>query len=169
MSSTNLKTHHVARALAPIAAALVLISLGAAPSFARSDLGTHIPPTDHAGGCRLQRVGAQFVRCDSLTGNGVAAPAWIPRAEATTPLTSAPTANAGRKATAVDVATFAAHVAGVVADRVTLDPYGTLLPGDVRVWELNHPAGATSALLPGDLRHRERGDAAGLVQHPPDV
>ena len=86
MSSTNLKTHHIARGLAPIAAALVLISLGAAPSFARSDPGTHIPPSDHAGGCRLQRVGAQFVRCDSLTGNGVAAPAWIPRAEATIPL-----------------------------------------------------------------------------------
>ena len=48
-------------------------------------------------------------------------------------------------------------MAVVVSDRFTLDTGGTLLPGDIRVWELNHPAGATSALLPGDLRHGERG------------
>jgi len=186
MSSTKLKSLGLARALAPIAAALVLISLGATPSFARSDLETRIPPTDHAAACQLQRVGTQFVRCDNLTGNGVAAPAWIPHADSTTPLKSLPTPHAGRRPspatsrtiqhlttrsaaggfawtsdehfqTTVDFATFDAHVAVVVSDRFTLDTGGTLLPGDIRVWELNHPAGATSALLPGDLRHGEPG------------
>lgn len=28
--------------------------------------------------CTLQRIGAQFVKCDNLTGNGVAAPAYVP-------------------------------------------------------------------------------------------
>ena len=38
----------------------------------------------------------------------------------------------------------------------------TLLPGDVRVWELNHPTGVTPTLLPGDLRHRGWGGPADL-------
>jgi hypothetical protein len=28
--------------------------------------------------CPLRRVGSQFVRCDNLTGAGVAAPSWVP-------------------------------------------------------------------------------------------
>lgn len=28
--------------------------------------------------CRLARVGAQLVRCDDLTGNGVPAPSFVP-------------------------------------------------------------------------------------------
>jgi hypothetical protein len=167
MSTANIKSLHIARALAPIAAALVLISLGATPASARSDVGTHLLTTDHAGACQLQRVGTQFVRCDNLTGNGVAAPAWISRADSTTPGKSVPTPHAGRRPSlarsrTVDFATFDAHVAVAVSDRFTLDPDATLLPGDVRVWDLNHPAGATSALLPGDLRHRERGSRADL-------
>jgi hypothetical protein len=167
MSSTDLKSLHIARALAPIAAATVLISLGATPSSARSDLGTRLPTTDHAGACQLLRVGTQFVRCDNLTGNGVAAPAWIPSAGSATPLKSMPAPHAGRRPSlarsrTVDFATFDAHVAVAVSDRFTLDPDATLLPGDVRVWELNHPAGATPALLPGDLRHRERNGRADL-------
>ena len=31
-----------------------------------------------AGNCALARVGTQLVRCDNLTGAGVAAPAWVP-------------------------------------------------------------------------------------------
>ena len=30
------------------------------------------------GSCELRRIGTQLVRCDNLTGAGVAAPAWIP-------------------------------------------------------------------------------------------
>jgi len=144
MSSTDLTCLRVTRALAPIAAALVLISLGAVPSYARSDLGTHVPPTDHAAGCQLQRVETQFVRCDNLTGNGVAAPAWIPGAGSAA-VGFAPTSG-GHCPTTVDCATVDLPVAVVVFDRFNPDPSGTLLPGDVRVWELNHPAGATSAL-----------------------
>jgi hypothetical protein len=190
MSSTDLKSLHIARALAPIAAATVLISLGATPSSARSDLGTRVPTTDHAGACQLLRVGTQFVRCDNLTGNGVAAAAWIPSADSTTPLKSMPAPHAGRRPslarsrtvqqvttdsaaggfassdehlqTTVDFATVVVHVAVAGSDRFPLDPDGTLLPGDVRVWELNHPTGATPALLPGDLRHRERNGRADL-------
>jgi hypothetical protein len=160
MTSTDLKSLHIARALAPIAAALVLISLGAMPSFARSDLGTHIPRPDQAAGCKLQRVGTQFVRCDNLTGNGVAAPEWIPLAGSAA--VGFGLASGEHRQTNVDIATFDAPVAVVVSDRFTTDSGGTLLPGDVRVWELNHPAGATPALLPGDLRHRERGGPADL-------
>jgi len=28
--------------------------------------------------CPLERIGAQLVRCDNLTGGGVSAPDWIP-------------------------------------------------------------------------------------------
>ncbi|MBX7443848.1 MULTISPECIES: hypothetical protein [unclassified Arthrobacter] len=47
--------------------------------------GTPVEPT--AGGpdslttyvdCPLERIGAQLVRCDNLTGAGAAAPYWIP-------------------------------------------------------------------------------------------
>src|SRR5687768_11557056 len=37
----------------------------------------------------------------------------------------------------------------------------SLLPGDVRVWELNHPAGVTPTLLPGDVRVWELNHPAG--------
>jgi hypothetical protein len=121
MSSAIRNSFHIARAVAPIAAALVVISLGATPSSARPDPGPHIPVTGHSSGCQLQPVGTEFVRCDNPT----------------EPLR--------------------AHVAVAASDRFTLEPDGTLLPGDVRVWELNHPAGVTPAPLPGDLRLRERG------------
>ena len=42
------------------------------------------------------------------------------------------------------------------------------LPGDVRVWELNHPA-AAGALLPGDLRAREQRSPAELAPSRPAV
>jgi len=31
--------------------------------------------------CLLTRIGDQFVRCDNLTGAGVAAPSWMPEQE----------------------------------------------------------------------------------------
>jgi hypothetical protein len=40
------------------------------------ELVAEVTRTDN---CPLQRVGTQFVRCDSLTGNGVAAPSSIPQ------------------------------------------------------------------------------------------
>ena len=79
MSSTSTHRPHLLRTVAPVTAALVLVALGATPSSARQDPGTPIPRADHGGGCLLQRVGTQFVRCDDLTGNGVPAPAYIPQ------------------------------------------------------------------------------------------
>jgi hypothetical protein len=60
-----------------IATALLLVALGTLPAAARQDAGTTepVPPTTYF--CALQRVGAQYVACDSLTGNGVPAPAWV--------------------------------------------------------------------------------------------
>lgn len=34
-----------------------------------------------SGNCPLDRLGAQFVRCDNLTGAGVPAPPWVPELE----------------------------------------------------------------------------------------
>ena len=70
--------HRLARVVAPAATALLLLTLGAAPSSARPDPGDPIARVDRPGGCVLQRVATQYVRCDVLTGNGVPAPAWIP-------------------------------------------------------------------------------------------
>ncbi len=77
MSTTSQHSHHVVRAIAPIAAALVIMVLGAMPSSARPDIGPPVPNVSHPGSCLLERVGTQFVRCDNLTGNGVPAPAFI--------------------------------------------------------------------------------------------
>jgi hypothetical protein len=71
------------RILAPVATtatALLLVVVGAAPVSARPDPGetrvSHIETSTVQ--CLLERVGAQYVRCDDLTGNGVPAPAWVP-------------------------------------------------------------------------------------------
>ena len=152
MSGTSLR---IVRGAAPIAAALVVISLGATPSSAGQDPGT---PVAHAGGCLLQRVGSQFVRCDNLTGNGIAAPAWIARADLTARRADVTTPDAGVASwltpsktvrhvttsgsaaggfawssdehfeTMVDCATFDAHVAASVTDRFTLslDSHGAI-------------------------------------------
>jgi hypothetical protein len=62
-------------------ASLLLLGTGSLPATARQDAGptvVHTIPDD--GRCPLTRVGTQFVKCDDLTGNGVSAPGWIPRA-----------------------------------------------------------------------------------------
>ncbi len=73
---------------------LVALPLTAAPAMARQNPGPPVArstastasmttttthrATTMLGGCRLERVGRQLVRCDDLTGNGVPAPAHIP-------------------------------------------------------------------------------------------
>lgn len=84
----DLGRHRARRLAAPPAlaavAATLLVALAAAPAVARPDAGLPMTATPraarggHAGECLLERVGAQLVRCDDLTGNGVPAPAWIP-------------------------------------------------------------------------------------------
>ena len=59
-------------------AALVAVALGAGPAAARPEAGPHVTRVGHAGECLLARVGAQYIRCDNNTGNGVPAPAWVP-------------------------------------------------------------------------------------------
>ncbi len=68
------------RTLVPIGALLALPLL-APPATASQDPGPAARPTTTTtlpGGCPLERVATQFVRCDLLTGNGVAAPHHIP-------------------------------------------------------------------------------------------
>ena len=54
------------------------LGTGAAPAAARPDAGPIAARVGHVGECFLGRVGSQYVRCDNNTGNGVAAPAWVP-------------------------------------------------------------------------------------------
>jgi hypothetical protein len=66
-------------------ASAVVVAL---PASARPDPGptldrqtstatTSTTAPEDEGRCPLRRVGTQYVRCDNLTGNGVAAPAWV--------------------------------------------------------------------------------------------
>jgi hypothetical protein len=76
---TSLTTKH--RCQSAAVAALVAIGLTALPASARPDKGDPLDTTvvvDDEGACALARLGTQYVRCDNLTGNGVAAPAWVP-------------------------------------------------------------------------------------------
>jgi hypothetical protein len=65
-------------------AALLLAAISAAPASAgplhdpilSAPSASAIDSNNHT--CWLQRVGTQLVRCDNLTGNGVAAPLWMP-------------------------------------------------------------------------------------------
>lgn len=67
------------------ATAVAAFGLGALPAAARQDPGDPSTPNTtsstttpvNEGRCALRRVGTQYVRCDNLTGNGVAAPAWV--------------------------------------------------------------------------------------------
>ena len=62
-------------------AAALLTGIAAAPALAIPDPGQwpagHMRLVDQDR-CDLQRVGTQFVKCDILTGDGVAAPDYIP-------------------------------------------------------------------------------------------
>jgi hypothetical protein len=73
-------THRTITATIALASLLVL-SAGSLPATARQAPGPTvvqtIPDESH---CTLARVGTQYVKCDDLTGNGVAAPSWIPLA-----------------------------------------------------------------------------------------
>jgi hypothetical protein len=80
---------------AAAAGALILLTSGGGAAQARVDPGPLLSTMRHAGSgpqssdpwsrsaqptwpsCPLRRVGPTYVRCDDLTGNGVAAPAWI--------------------------------------------------------------------------------------------
>lgn len=64
------------RTVAVTALTVGLAIAAAGPATAREDPG---PPSPGASwGCALERVGAQLIRCDDLTGGNVTAPTWIP-------------------------------------------------------------------------------------------
>jgi hypothetical protein len=72
--------HHVARAAATAGLAALLVFGGVSSASSRPDPGeptwaVQAAPDDN---CALRRIGAQLVRCDSLTGAGVRAPSSIP-------------------------------------------------------------------------------------------
>ena len=70
------------RGLAGTAGVLLLLPLTVAPAQARTTPGEPVQRGQVAtmdGGCLLERVGTQLVRCDDLTGNGVTAPTHIPQ------------------------------------------------------------------------------------------
>ena len=69
------------RGIALVTTALVTavaLGTGAGPANARQDAGLATATIGNAGGCLLERVGTQYVRCDDNTGNGVPAPGWVP-------------------------------------------------------------------------------------------
>jgi hypothetical protein len=70
---------HVLRAAILAVTALTVLGLGVGPATAQQDRGPTAARPGHEDECFLQRVGTQYVRCDDNTGNGVPAPAWIPK------------------------------------------------------------------------------------------
>jgi hypothetical protein len=74
--------HTTTRAIAATGGLLLTAVLAATPAAAYIHPGPPVLTTPRAVGpvidnCLLERVGTQFVRCDDLTGNAVAAPAHI--------------------------------------------------------------------------------------------
>jgi hypothetical protein len=73
------RTQLLARYAAATAAATLLAGIAATSAAARPDPGEPIPVRFSSyANCPLNRIDTQLVRCDNLTGAGVAAPAYIP-------------------------------------------------------------------------------------------
>ncbi len=78
ITNTSVHDRTTRRIVAVSAAALTLVAITAAPSSASQEAGPAVSARQpHVGPCQLERLGTQFVRCDDLTGNGVAAPAHV--------------------------------------------------------------------------------------------
>lgn len=73
----------VSRLTTTLALSAVLVGVGALPAAARPDDGRPGPPRvvvfESQDNCPLRRLDRQLVRCDNLTGDGVAAPLFIPK------------------------------------------------------------------------------------------
>lgn len=73
--------HKAPRFAGLAAAALALALAGSSPALAKPDPGGPLiegQRTTDTKVCSLERIGTQLIRCESLTGAGVRAPAWIP-------------------------------------------------------------------------------------------
>jgi hypothetical protein len=64
--------------VAATALASLLLPVAAGTAAARPDAGPAVARIDSDWNCPLRRVDRQLVRCDNLTGGGVAAPLWVP-------------------------------------------------------------------------------------------
>lgn len=73
-------THRALRRTGIAAAALVMAVSMSAGAPALLDAGDAPAQTVQVTNqhCKMTRIGDQLIRCDSLTGTGVAAPSWIP-------------------------------------------------------------------------------------------
>jgi hypothetical protein len=79
MEAVMIRTPLLARCSAAAAAVTIIAGLAATPAAARPDPGEPIPIRFSSyANCPLNRIDTQLVRCDNLTGAGVAAPAYIP-------------------------------------------------------------------------------------------
>jgi hypothetical protein len=74
--------HRPARWAAAAGLAVIVVGLSSPPVMARPVPGgaspTPAPTYSDYLHCPLERVGTQYVRCDSFTGAGVPAAPWIP-------------------------------------------------------------------------------------------
>ncbi|WP_270889803.1 hypothetical protein [Pedococcus sp. 5OH_020] len=81
MTPITLRHSHIRRSSlhAPVLAAAIIFALGSpSPAMARQDPGPRLPTATRTA-CPVERIGSQIVRCDDLSGNGVAAPLWLPQ------------------------------------------------------------------------------------------
>ena len=76
MSRTQINLHFLCSGAA--AAGVILVLTGGLPTAATAS--PLDPSQAFSNGCPLERIGTQLVRCDNLTGAGVRAPSWIPKA-----------------------------------------------------------------------------------------
>lgn len=69
----------ILRSILVVALAAASIGIASASATARQDAGEHARTYSELNQ-PLKRIGAQLVRGDNLTGNGVDAPLWVPQA-----------------------------------------------------------------------------------------
>jgi len=68
----------VASVASVASAAVLVVVVAAAPASASQDSGVGSGAARKvAAHCSVERVQTQYVKCDDLTGNGVAAPGWV--------------------------------------------------------------------------------------------
>jgi hypothetical protein len=80
------RTSSTARWVSTAAVSLCLLAATTVPAAARPTIGetTSVSGASSPGSqCDLERIGTQMVRCDNLTGAGVAAPWWLPTSDLT--------------------------------------------------------------------------------------
>jgi hypothetical protein len=82
MTKTSVSRLATTLAFSAVLVGVGLVGVGALPAAARPDDGMPGPPrvvvVESQRNCPLRRLDRQLVRCDNLTGDGIAAPLFIP-------------------------------------------------------------------------------------------